>query len=372
MLDFLRYLSAARRYRQSHALGFLRMGLGIKVRQQQYAECWSSHIQCCKKVQEEWAVKIAEEKEKYALAVLGAGRLYDFDGSSFSKIAARISFVDADALCLPIWKRWRRAFPKLPVEYHILEMTGVLERWRAELQEATHRGSLEDTLSLLDGGADPQAFSIEENVLTGFFLRTKPEAVLSLNVLSQLAVMWQDIVERELQAAYGKQQVHEQEEQWLQAYSVSARRLIRAHLTALNESGAERLLLITDVEYVYFPRLKGRSAESPLLWKEGEPETFGIRAGSWEQNPACGEDGDSQWRERCYALDALLEVNIENPPLLQVVLPKYLPHYLGSWVWNICPDGDLPPGFGVLHRVAALEFSKRDISAADSKPESLP
>lgn len=287
------------------------------------------------------------------LMVLGAGRLWDFDSGTLLETAEHVDLVDVDPLCRRAWRRLARDARAGQLQGHLCEVTGVLLLWRQRLRERCQRCSLfavleelrMESVTALDG-AD------------GSFQRlldaTRPHAILSLNMLSQLPVLWQNIVESELRRRFGRSAVGEAEEAWLAAFLPSAQSLLKLHVRQLLDSGAHELLVITDREYVRIPSqlLPSTSAATaglaPYVRWDSNRQTW-----RWENAVTGRED----WLGRCERLDALYGFAPER--WLELTQERWTPfRALDEWAWLISPVPEKGQPYALAHRVAALRATR--------------
>ncbi len=251
--------------------------------------------------------------------MLGAGPLLDFNDAALSPRVDRFRLVDANPLCVDYWKSLER-----PVEPLIADITNCLEVWLQTLEAAA--GSWTDTLS--------QIKSLSLQSKRGYVPVT--DSLLSLNILSQLEVGWQESVEPLLKKRFGSRFVHEHEQEWLQAIQPSSRVLAEQHLAALESSRAPEILLITDAEYVDYTGRKyavNKWEPPPLTWSEE----------GWQADPGIE-----------FEVTPALEGLVLNGDSLARWMPSYQVQWHDSWLWHISPYGTEPIDHGQLHRVVAL------------------
>lgn len=276
---------------------FERVGRGIERRAGALHQHWEPHFARSRRAQAEWAAGLPPGD---ALLVMGAGRLHDFDHEAFAGRFRRILLLDADPTCLPRWERLRENLRgRCEVEFVTRDVSGCLDAWEEDFSHALKR-DWEHTLNLLRQTPAPPAATLEP-----------ADAIISLNLLSQIPIMWQDAAEEILHKRFSKQFVENHEEQWLLSLHPSAQSLVRQHLAALASSGAPDILLITDLEYRYY-------YESPDRGR------------------------------------------VEVHSSLHDVDPSSLAGYrLGStaeWEWHISPLGSENRRYGTIHRVGAFRF----------------
>jgi len=289
---FFRYLAARLRHRDPAAARYLRQGLGIEERARKLRRFWASHLERTKAAQKRW---IDESDGGIDLAVLGAGRLIDFANDALAPRFQRLLMIDADPSSASHWRGLG-----IEVEPRIGDLTGCSHRWQQELNRF-HGGwpeHLEHVRQIVQPTDHAMSFSAD--------------AVLSLNVMSQLPIAWQDCVEDHLARRFGARHVRSREEEWLAAAEPGARWMVEQHVAALAASNAGSILLITDVEYTDYHDGGQRAEVSPAL--------YGV-------DPA-------------------------------TALPGYILRWQDSWQWDISPIGIESPACGTLHRVAAFALDR--------------
>jgi hypothetical protein len=314
-----RYLAARLRHPGPAAKQYLRAGLGLERRAQHLATFWNDHLSRTRAAQARWARDISGG----LLTVLGAGPLFDFNSAALSPRVERFRLVDANPLCVDHWKHLEK-----PVEPVITDITNSLEAWLQTLERPS--GSWNETLSQI------KSLSLEPK--PGYVPVT--DCLLSLNILSQLEVGWQESVEPLLKKRFGSRFVHQHEQEWLQAIRPSSRVLAEQHLAALEASRALNILLITDAEYVDYTGRK-------------------YSVNKWEPPPVT-------WSEKGWQADAGIEFEVTTAleglaidgEGLAHWMPSYQVQWHDSWLWHIAPYGTEPIDHGQLHRVVALSLRR--------------
>lgn len=240
------------------------------------------------------------------LAVLGAGRLADFDRAAFESCFRRWLLVDADPSCQAYWLGL--GVPE--VDGRIGDLTGVMDSWLARL--AHLRGDWPETLAgvraIAASGGQPMAFAAD--------------AVLSLNVLSQLPIAWQDAVEAHLKRRFGSRKTRECEEEWLASVDPGGSWIVSQHFDAIARSNARTILLLTDLEYAEY-----RGGPAPT-WEKG----------AWRAEPGA---------------------RVDVFPALYGVTPAvsgYRLEWQDTWLWHISPIDRESREYGTVHRVGAFAF----------------
>ncbi len=296
------------------------MGLGIETRSEKLCAYWSPHQERTKAVQRRW------EASGGLLTVLGAGRLLDFDASVMLERFDRFRLVDADPLCRSAWD----SRITKPFESVFTDVSGCIDDWVAGLPFRIPRGaSWGETLDIIRGYDDPPpAYD------------SLSDAVLSLNLLSQLPVGWQDGVESFLIARFGKTQVKRHEEEWLDAVRPGNRALAEQHLAAFERTSAKSILFITDVEYAQY---SGR-AYSRRHWSP-EPVRWSDATG-WSADEGVA----------CEVTPALEDLDLDAA--LARFAPSYRIAWRDHWMWHISPMALECPDCGTVHRVQATALER--------------
>ncbi|MCC6953356.1 MAG: hypothetical protein IT290_04495, partial [Deltaproteobacteria bacterium] len=255
-----------------------------------------------------------------SIAVLGAGRLYDLDTDALAHRFDEITLVDADPNCLPAWSAYGQ---RLPGTGHlttvVTDITGVLGPWSAELRTALEQNR---------GASNPwkEALSTirrfgEKGMPNA--LNLNADAVLSLNILSQLPLGWQALIERELHRSFGRSLVKERETEWLESYTVSGKRIIEAHLRDLAALPAREILVVTDLRYA-FPGASDLTWESETT--EAEPADQPMK-GRWKSGTLSSLE----------EMDALLGASIAMNSPTESLGGRVMKHYR-PWVWDLSPQ----------------------------------
>jgi hypothetical protein len=310
-----RYLAARWKHRGSLDKRYLRMGLGLERRAQALSMYWSDHFSRSRAAQSRWA----RDCEGRLLTVLGAGPLFDFNTPVLCSHFRSFRMVDANPLLTQYWGRLG-----VPVEPVLTDITGCVEDWLSAVR--TSRGDWRQIMSLIhDLPLKPvQAYS------------AKTDALLSLNILSQLEVGWQEAIEPVLIEKFGRNFVREHEQEWLEAIRRCSQTLAEQHLAAMERSYARDVLLITDVEYIEYT---GRR----------------YRRNRWEAPPVTwSADGWTAGQGIQYeAIPALEGVELTTE-MFSRWMPSYTLLWQDNWVWHIAPYGTEPAPHGKLHRVCAF------------------
>ncbi|MEP7361723.1 MAG: hypothetical protein ABI972_00575, partial [Acidobacteriota bacterium] len=216
--------------------------------------------------------------------------------------------------------KWRALGDKLKgrveVDYDLRELTLKYDPWQMNFAERISRithdsqwaGALEALRHMIDVPTPhlPHA-----------------DAVLSLNVLSQLPIGWQEIVEELLNEKFGKKFVKQHEQEWVEALLPSGRTLVEDHFAAITSTRCRNAMVITDLEYTEY---RGVPKFDPALYAPA---------------PTTGEQ--TTWSAIC---------NVD----LNTVLPGWRRQLISEWRWHIAPLGLEAPDQGTFHSVGAYRF----------------
>ncbi|MCB0345012.1 MAG: hypothetical protein KDD66_07835 [Bdellovibrionales bacterium] len=316
MLKTLRFFGSRLIYPQLADLGFLVSGLAIERRRKRLAQFWDPHLENSKNFQKS-CIKSGAQGE--SLAVLGAGRLYDVALEDLADAFTDISLFDADPQCLRYWKRASKMLPPhSQFSFHIGDITCVLlPRLHALRSHLSKSESWDQALDYLAASPD-----LQMTPPSAFLSHDEFDAVLSINLLSQLPVYWQHIVETELKTTFGAKHVLQNEEHWLAAFIPSAKSLVEQHLRDLRASGARFILVITDYRYEHYYR-------------------------------------DDSGNEVTEQIDALLGHEILDQLALQELFPNYDAQYGAEWDWHIAPLGRDRNQVGERHKVIPILLKSR-------------
>jgi hypothetical protein len=276
------YLTYWRYYLTQHAaLDFVSMGLGIQARYRRYMREWAPHLQKTK-LFIECALESCQPSGR--VAVLGAGRLLDFPDQALISGQHNIDLLDYDPSLMPLWQKLRQSNRSIK-GLHCTDLTGVLENWTSQLRQLSMTSTIEEfTISLQNLPAKiPPAYT-----LAGY------SCIVSLNILSQLGLYWQD---RVVSLLYERGLLRSPEEQLpietQQAINLNCAALELSHLAMLDHSGAERIVLVNDTNYIYYQAGAGVTESVPALETEVVLLNYRIQEeAAWEwQIAPCGAEG---------------------------------------------------------------------------------
>ena len=345
-------------YGDPYKLGYVQAGMGIARRRASYSAEWNAHIQHTQAVQDAWYQTLPNSV--VSLAVIGAGRLFDFN-ANFPEAISHIKLFDADPNCRSSWKRFARRHPTVDVSSHFVEISGKIYPWaervRALLKQHTRASAdalWNDALLALN---QIHTQPLKSEVINGLF-SISADAVISLNILSQIPIQWQMWVEQALNRAFGRAFVQERELAWLKALRPSCAQLVREHLMLLAASGAKHSLLITDLEYVEYklpPQLRNGATSAVLLWESAPTAnitkpltTSRLFEGTWARDTTVPDSATAE------VFDSLYGVDVEDRKALQNLCPGVSVDPLATWTWHIAPQFREHKTHGYLHRVGAF------------------
>jgi len=277
---------------------FLDMGYGISARKKRCKAHWSKHLTFSKQFQ---ADSLCEQN--FGTAILGSGRLYDVSLRALFNRTDRISLYDADpsailyaaTVGLP-WMLRRK------LSLHCAELTGSLAEWSHLLDKFLKNYSKEKGIKLLPqflSDLKPQQFSLSNY-----------DAVISLNLLSQIPLYWRDRVLERLKSQWDIEP--DAQDEITRALNENMQSLQAAHLRLVSTSAKKTAIILSDSHFYYYQKDK-----APWLVE-----------------------------------DALLI----DPP--KVMPNDFTLRSTESWLWHIAPQDIEQNDYGVIHRVQAWCFHR--------------
>lgn len=292
-------------------LDLLLSGWAIAYKGRTLKNEWSEHIQRTKAFLLETLTGGSE------LHVLGAGRLLDFPLLDILDRYQKIHFYDGDSGAVRYLRKSKIGKDKIII--HLIELTGELSKFKSVLNGIDEIQDIFKT---------PE-FAKFSSAATPFKL-PKDSHIVSLNLLSQLPLAYRQIFERWILKIYGQKFYREEERSWLDEYNYLAVQILRSHLGMLNNSNAEKVVLISDTEQLFYPI----SLSQLPLPKES---SF-----AWEVNSSCSQE---------------LEVTSSICGLqLKEFFTKYQIGQKELWPWHLAPATNKAEG--IVCRVEAVELGK--------------
>ncbi len=325
-------------------LGFPSQGIAIEQRFNRSYLHWENHLTECKETKEKW-LKSIPNTDSQNIWVLGAGRLFDCNIVSLANKFKKVTLVDADPTALGTWAKQQKRISKESVlDFCIQDITGVFEIWISQIKEnSSFSQGPEELLSFI--AKLPRLSPLKNQTLNCL---TEPSVIISLNLLSQIPLMFREWLKTFLIKTFGKNRVLKHEKEWLRVYSNLAQALIEQHLAILNNSKARHILLLTDIEFCQYYNSKTFSSKQaepiPCLWDKNQ---------GWTTNKA--------YRNRKQALTlevspALFGINLEKGLKDHSLMSNYRLKHTKKWLWHIAPLGIENKVYGTVHRVAAFEL----------------
>ncbi len=265
LLSSVRYLYDSLRNPEAWRLGYLDSGLGIKRRYKNFSNRWQPHLDRCRTLQSAWTRGMEPEansrKSRLSIAVLGAGRLYDVNVPALLSRFSDIHLFDADPSARRDWRDLsKRLKAGAQLHEHIGDITGVIAKWSEALRAQAHKFqgnnrsmearwacAIETIAHIPNDYSSPIAALTPPSTFRG---SEQFDAILSINLLSQIPLPWQDRISNTLRHYFPKSWIEAHEEEWLLAYLNGAEMLYEQHLRDLADSDAAKIMLITDLEYV--------------------------------------------------------------------------------------------------------------------------
>ncbi len=277
------------------------MGLGIEARYLRCKEYWKRHLDLSK----EFQIRCLEGISGDSIAVFGAGRLLDLPAEKLAGMFREIHFFDADPTLAGTWEDFRRRLRQnQALHSHLIDVTGVLEHWTAEMNQIVRgkqQGSLRDCIAFLTS-AMAKAPEVPQM-----------DCSISLNILSQLGIYWRERVEKLI--AVHRPAWLANDEQMLpelqQALADSIRRLEEAHLVMLGQSTRSTIIVLSDISFLYYERNRSHWQCEPALELKGEILIDGFKLRSQD-----------------------------------------------TWLWHIAPQGLEQDDHGAIHQVQARCFQR--------------
>ena len=362
MYQLLRCLFLEARFPQAQRLGLIKMGLGIEQRSRRLHRFWEKHLEHSRAFQKTWLDNRPPEypaarRASARAVVLGAGLLLDTDLVRLSQSFSEITLVDANPMLTRGWEKAAHNCPGTAVQARVLEISGRVHTWLQRLEEilaGCRKDSLEDIRHAIDDAACGDSFT-SSPLLSTLKAPGKDTVVISLNVLSQLPILWRDAAERILRKQCGKLWVEKNKKDLAEALARSANCLIREHFLHLHAADPAAILLLTDVEYCTYKGGKNPALEPPLTCRLINGK------GEW-----LNTDGVSSSDANDLELyDALYGVDVEEADTLAQLLPGHQLTRQDTWLWHIQPRLSEGNERGTINRVAAFAF-ERKIAAAES------
>jgi hypothetical protein len=311
-------------YRPDPSFGFTSQGTRIRRNSQVFGETWNTHL---RKSQDTLASFLNNGSLK-SLSICGAGSLLDVPHETLQKLDCPVYLQDADPGCINEWQKLTRSSTHPEHIHHcLLDITGLVLTWAKmlEVEKCHDLQELLDRLRLLGESECPECPFI------------RAQTTVSLNLLSQLPVYWQDYIYQSIRKKFGLSTLQNNEEEILSALYPSCTVLIRNHLRhLLPKKKNEKTLLITDLRYLYLPE-----NIKPVIRKT-EDGVFEI---DYDESKNISKE-QSVVEEQ----DALFSVSLEkwHKDLPQNITARVI----DSWLWEIAHSRMK----STCHQVIAIEY----------------
>lgn len=296
---------------------------GILKRYSRYP-LWQNHLATTKQCVQQWVNKITQPDE---LNILGAGSLLDLDLKKVSTNIKKIILTDASSFCVSEWKKQSKKLTDIPL-FVIQDITGVLLHWyQCMIQKESE--NIDEYIDFI------KRLPISIPPLENFFISSTN--ILSLNLLSQLPIYWQDVVFTFLRKKFGSRKVDMHKEYILNAVCQCGIAMINAHFRGiLPKKVSQKTLLITDL--YYFFDLQIRENDISFIGSQILPHIS-----QQAQRPPIEHN------------DALFGFDLETEIS---TLRKGFNFFLSkAWIWEIVPKGTYEEQ--ETHLVVALEIEKK-------------
>lgn len=298
IIQYLQYYIAS--WRHPSRKDFISGGFGIAERFKRCKRYWEPHL----KLSRAFISKGLYDLNASSIAVLGAGRLLDVPLDAISTHAKGITLVDADPGVLPFWRRAGRKVNTL-LTFEICDVSGRIDVWTDSLSSLNPSCTAESAAAFLTSLSEARG---PAPAPLGTF-----EVVISVNLLSQIPLFWEDRVRAAFpHLAQGPEA--QMPDQLEKALARTKNLLIEEHLAALGAMSTNRIILITDSLFHYYTKDKAH-------WRTEEALGF-----------------PRQLEVAGFAMTAQ-----------------------DSWLWHLAPQGVEREEYGEIHKVSALLLERPPI-----------
>ncbi len=304
MFSYLRYLALSLFYPARR--DFLKAGLGIASRHKRCARYWKPHLELSK----QFISSALQNARPATVVILGAGRLLDVPISDLSEKTKQVVLVDWDPGVTLAWENARRTLEArgVTVATQQSDVTGRLTQWTKALDSLPVTSSASDARELL-------VSLVELPALETFPEGIRADLLISLNLLSQLGLYWEDRVRSRLGTLMSDDGIFS-DSSLEKALQSTMRCLEEEHLSLLSNSEAETIVLLSDEWFHYYRQQQ------------------------------------SEWR---------------TDAALRTVFPPALANYSiierDSWLWHLAPQWLEQLDYGEIHTVRALRYQKHSSSS---------
>ncbi len=328
-------------------------GRGIERSYRLSKPYWEKHFKETRSSINEWLDTYPQSGAHESLLILGSGHLLDLDVLSLTENFQTITLYDGDL------SAQQQAVKKIQllslddrISFHTSEISGVIQSWIEHLNSTPRNldwiGALRDTSQIVAASEIPKVGGLPSSQFAGI----QASAIISLNILSQIPLLWQEALERWLISRFGTRFVIKNEREWLDAYLVGAQKLVHQHLRDLMLSPSKNILLITDLDYLYY---SGISTFNRFIYQQ-EPVAFFREPNLKDSWIDVREDRSS--RLSFESVSALYVADSEE--YIRSLAAEHQREIVSvrSWLWHISPLGIANKKKGEIHRVAAFSLTK--------------
>jgi hypothetical protein len=313
--------------------GFTSQGRKIRNNANNKRYGWNPHLTKCKKIVSDF---IRSDTKNKRLSILGAGSLLDIPIEVFNSHYKVIYLQDANPSCLSEWSKFTQTQRLKPrIEPCLLDINGDISVWSKMCHDQIKHKSLSGALSFLKNLP-------ETNIKKPAFINA--ESCISLNILSQLPVYWQDFIFRILSRKFGARVIKNNEEEILLALRKTSNLIIKNHLDdILPKKKNHSTLLLTDLKYFYLKKNVSLSLDNNES-REKKISDYSLQVKS--------ETKTVEVKEQDALFDVVLEAYIEQ----RLKSRGFTYTIIDSWIWEIRKEART----NTNHQVIAIAFNSID------------
>ena len=285
---------------------FNALGRGILRRHKNYLKDWEPHLESTKSVFKSW---LSKTTNKDSLNILGAGNLLDVPCPEVTGKFKKLFLSDIDINCLTTW---RKKFSNTNFQPVLQDISLTLDSWSNSLTTTDFQnfGSFLEFTKVLHKLTPPTSLS---------FIKT--QNVVSLNLLSQIPIHWQEAAFSIAKTRFNVSKNSEESDLLIQALIPTSSALIKSHLQSLLPiRKGDSSLIISDLKYFFLPKevdeVKFKDKKDPLSPNVDFVSTKSGQLSIFEQDALCS-----------FSLKNFLD-NLPSNVCMQTFDP---------WIWNIVP-----------------------------------
>lgn len=240
MWRHLRYLIWSLRYPECK--DFVRGGLGIEARARRCARYWKPHLDLSRS----FIQRTLEGSNPSTLLVLGAGRLLDMPLDSLPPSVRSVHLLDLDPSALPTWRQIKAKLLArgVTVDFQLEDVTGRLSSWSAALKAESRKTSPDRLSRALEAlrHTRPSHIPLPD---------TQYDLVISLNILSQLGLYWEDRLQSAFPGCFDSHR-HPLTEPLTNSLRETMALLESEHLALLERLTCRDLIILCDEFFHYY------------------------------------------------------------------------------------------------------------------------